>query len=172
MRSALAILTLAALASTPLLADQIRPGLWEVSSSGMQIDGQQLPAMQQMLEQLDRLPPDQRRMMEDMLAQQGVALGDQGVRVCLSEEQVKARRLPIEQEAGCTQQITESSASHWRFRYQCPSSSGEGVARFLSDREFTTEVKSTIQSERGVQNAEVKTHARWVSDDCGGLTPG
>lgn len=172
MRPAIAFFFIGALASTPSLAEQIQPGLWEVSSSDMQVDGQQLPAMQQMLEQLDRLPPEQRRMMEDMLAGQGVALGNQGVRVCLSEEQVKARRLPIEQEAGCTQEITESSASHWTFRYQCPSSKGEGVARFVSDREFTTEVKSTIQSERGVRNAEVKTHARWVSADCGDLTSG
>lgn len=170
MRSSIAFIGLLALASTPLHAEQIQPGLWEISSSGMQIDGQQMPAMQQMLEQLNKLPPEQRQMMEQMLAQQGVALGDQGVRVCLSEEQVKARRLPIEQEAGCTQEVTESSASHWTFRYQCPSSRGEGTARFISDREFTTEVRSSIEGEQGVQNAEVKSHARWVAGDCGGLS--
>lgn len=170
MRTLTAFAGLLALASSPLLAEQIQPGLWEVSSSGMQIDGQPLPAMQQMLEQLDRLPPEQRQVMEQMLARQGVALGDQGVRVCLTEEQVKARRLPIEQEAGCTQEITDSSASHWTFRYQCPSSKGEGTARFISDREFTTEVKSTIQSGQGTQDAEVKSHARWVAADCGALS--
>jgi hypothetical protein len=108
-------------------------------------------------------------MMEDMLAKQSVALGNQGVRVCLSEEQVKARRLPVDQEAGCTQQIIDSSDSHWKFRYQCPSSEGEGVARFISDREFTTEVKSRMQTDRGVQNSEVKTHGKWVAADCGAL---
>lgn len=170
MRSFIALVGLLALAGSLHAEQQIRPGLWEISSSGMQIDGQPLPAMQQMLEQLSKLPPDQRQMMEQMLARQGVALGDQGVRVCLNEEQVRARRLPIEQEAGCTQEITESTDAYWKFRYQCPTSKGEGVARFISDREFTTEVKSAIQSEQGVQNAEVKTHARWVAADCAGLS--
>lgn len=172
MRSLFALAGLMVLASPPLYAEQILPGLWEISSSGMQIDGQPLPAVQQMLEQLQRMPPEQRKMMEEMLAKQGVALGNQGVRVCLNEEQVKARRLPIEQEAGCTQEITDSSESYWKFRYQCPTSKGEGVARFISDREFTTEVKSAIESPQGVQDAEVKTHARWVSADCAGLSSG
>lgn len=170
MRSLIAFIGLLALSGPAAHAEQILPGLWEISSSGMQIDGQPLPAMQEMLDQLGRLPAEQRQMMEEMLAQQGVALGDQGVRVCLNEEQVKARRLPIEQEVGCTQEITESTDAYWKFRYQCPTSKGEGVARFISDREFTTEVKSAIQSEQGVQNAEVRTHARWVAADCAGLS--
>lgn len=169
MRPVFVLATAVALSISLAHAEQILPGLWEVSSSSMQLDGQPLPAMQQMLEQLDKLPAGQRKMMEEMLARQGVALGDQGVRVCLSEAQVKARRLPVEQEAGCTQEITESTDAYWKFRYQCPSSKGEGVARFISDREFTTEVKSAIQGEKGVQNAEVKTHARWVAADCAGL---
>ena len=170
MRSLIVLAGVAALVSPLAQAEQILPGLWEVSSSSMQLDGQQLPAMQQMLEQLENLPAEQRQMMQEMLAKQGVALGKQGVRVCLSEEQVKARRLPIEQEAGCTQEITDSSEDHWTFRYQCPTSKGEGVTRFLSDKAFTTEVKSTIQSDKGVQNAEVKSHARWVAADCAGLS--
>ena len=54
----------------------------------LQVDGQDLPGMQQMLEQLKNLPPEQRQMMEQMMAQQGVSLGDQGIRICISAEQL------------------------------------------------------------------------------------
>ena len=87
-----------------------RAGLWEFTSQ-MQQDGQAMPDMQQMLEQLQKLPPEQRQMMEQMLAQQGVKLGGGGVQLCLSEASAKARDIPLQDpDSGCTQEITERSA--------------------------------------------------------------
>ena len=72
---------LALLFALPALAGaEPRAGLWEFSSQ-MQHNGQAMPDMQQMLEQLQNLPPEQRQMMEGMLAQQGVKLGGGGVSV-------------------------------------------------------------------------------------------
>ena len=63
----LSLCLLPALAS----AMDIQPGLWEISSNTMQVGGQAVPGMEQMLEQMKNLPPEQRQMMEQMLAQQG-----------------------------------------------------------------------------------------------------
>lgn len=160
----LALCLLPALAT----AQAIRPGLWEISSSAMQVDGQVLPDMQQMLEQMKNLPPEQRQMMEQMMAKQGVQLGDQGVRLCMSEEQIEAREIPLQDpKSGCSHEITERSAELWKFRFSCPDGQGEGETRFVSDREFITQVKGTY----GGQSGSMDSHARWVSADCGGLQP-
>lgn len=160
----LALCLLPALAA----AQEIQPGLWEISSSNMQVDGQALPDMQQMLEQMKNLPPEQRQMMEQMLAQQGVELGDQGVRICMSEAQIKAQDIPLQDpKSGCSHEITERSATLWKFRFSCPDGQGEGETRFVSDKEFTTQVQGTY----GGQSSSMQSHARWLAADCGGLQP-
>ncbi len=160
----LSICLLPALAS----AMEIQPGLWEISSNNMQVDGQAVPGMETMLAQMKNLPPEQRQMMEQMMAQQGVQLGDKGVRVCMSEAQIKAQQIPLQDpESGCSHEVTERSAELWKFRFSCPDGQGEGETRFLSDKEFTTQVQGTY----GGQNSSMQSHARWVSADCGGLQP-
>ena len=154
----------------PALASamEIQPGLWEISSSNMQVDGQALPGMETMLAQMKNLPPEQRQMMEQMLAKQGVQLGDQGVRVCMSEAQIKAQQIPLQDpQSGCSHEVTERSAELWKFRFSCPDGQGEGETRFVSDKEFTTRVQGSY----GGQNSSMQSHARWVSADCGGLQP-
>ncbi|PTU74464.1 DUF3617 domain-containing protein [Pseudomonas mangrovi] len=154
------------LAAPFALAGPIRAGLWEVETANMQVAGQDVPAMQEMLAQLKNLPPQQRQMMEEMMKQQGVSLGDSGVRVCLSQAQVDTQEIPL-QESGCSQEITERTDQLLKFRYSCPDSSGEGEARFVSDREMVTRVSGTAQG----QPTQVETRSRWISADCGGLTP-
>ena len=158
----LALCLLPALAT----AQAIQPGLWEISSSNMQVGGQALPGMETMLEQMKNLPPEQRQMMERMLAEQGVQLGDKGVRVCMSEAQIKAEDIPLQDpKSGCSHEITERSAERWKFRFSCPDGQGEGETHFVSDREFTTQVNGTY----GGQSSSMQSHARWGSADCGGL---
>ena len=165
LNSLLFALCLVPLASS---ATEIQPGLWEISSSNMQVDGQALPGMEQMLEQLKNMPPEQRQLMERMMAEQGVQLGDKGVRVCMSEAQIKAQQIPMQDpKSGCTHEVTERSAELWKFRFNCPNGQGEGETRFLSDKEFTSQVKGNYDG----QNSSMESHARWVSADCGALQP-
>ncbi|MBB1518535.1 DUF3617 domain-containing protein [Aquipseudomonas guryensis] len=148
-------------------AEQIRPGLWEFTSN-MQSDGQAMPDMQQMLGQLQNLPPEQRQMMEQMMAKQGVKLGGAGVQLCLSEAQAKARDIPLQDpESGCTHKITERGADVWKFRFTCPDGQGEGETRFEGDTAFSTQINGVY----GGRQSSMRSQARWVSADCGGLQP-
>jgi hypothetical protein len=160
----LSLCLLPALAS----AVDIQPGLWEISSNNMQVDGQAVPGMAAMLEQMKSLPPEQRQMMEQMMAQKGVQLGDQGVRICMTEAQIKAQQLPLQDpESGCRNEVLERNAELWKFRFTCPNGDGQGETRFVSDKEFTSQINGTFDG----KSSSMQSHARWVAADCGSLQP-
>eukprot|EP01034_Spumella_vulgaris_P000504 gene504-674_t len=52
-------------------AQNIKPGLWEISSK-MGGNPEMDQAMAQMQQQMAAMPPEQRKMMQDMMAKQGV----------------------------------------------------------------------------------------------------
>ncbi|MFI8746407.1 DUF3617 domain-containing protein [Pseudomonas sp. NPDC077186] len=157
-----------ALCLSPVMASalDLQPGVWEVSSHNMQVGGQAMPGMEQMLAQLQNLPPEQRQMMENMMAEQGIKLGAGGVQMCLTAEQIAAQDIPLhDAESGCSNEILERSDQRWRFRFSCPDAQGEGETQFVSDREFTTKVTGTYNG----QPSSMESRARWVSADCGSL---
>lgn len=70
MKIRLPILALVFGLASPLVnAQMLQPGLWELTTSNMQVDGKPLPDMQFMLGQLKNLPPEQRAMMEQGVGQ-------------------------------------------------------------------------------------------------------
>ena len=153
-------------------AQEILPGLWELSSSNMQVNGQQMPGMQELLGQLESLPAEQRQMMQEMMDGQGVQVGGQGLRVCLSEAQVKAQELPLQDaQSGCSQEITERSEQLWKFRFRCADAEGQGETRFVSPREFVTRVDSRFNTGGQAGTSRMETRARWLGEDCGELKP-
>src|SRR5690606_27071086 len=54
----------------------VEPGIWEMQVHNAELD----EARAQMQKQLADMPPAMRKQMEEMLASQGLALGDKGVR--------------------------------------------------------------------------------------------
>lgn len=159
--------------ATPLAqAQMLQPGLWELTSSNMKVDGQQLPDLQLMLGQLKNLPPEQQAMMEQMMQKQGVTLGGKGVRVCLTPAQVKSDDIPLtDPKSGCTQNITARNGKTWNFQFSCPKAQGTGQAQFLSDREFTTNVVGTFNATGQQQNGSMDTRAVWLGAQCGTVAP-
>ncbi|MNF50135.1 hypothetical protein D3C84_314220 [compost metagenome] len=156
----------------PAQAQEVLPGLWELSSDNMQVNGQQMPSMQELLGQLDGLPAEQRQMLEETMAGKGIQAGGQGLRVCLSEAQVKAQELPLQDaQSGCTQEITERSELLWKFRFRCPDAEGEGETRFVSAREFVTRIDSRFNAAGQAGTSRMETRARWLGEDCGELAP-
>jgi hypothetical protein len=153
-------------------AQMLQPGLWELTTSNMQVDGQALPDMQVMLAQLQAMAPEQRAMMEQMLQKQGVTLGGKGARVCLTAEQVKTDDIPLtDPQSGCTQKITSRAGNTWQFQFSCPKAQGTGQAQFQSDREFTTHVTGTFNATGKPQNGSMDTRSLWLGQQCGAVKP-
>lgn len=159
------------LVAVPASALEMRPGLWEMSSDDIQVDGNKMPGMAEMVEQMKALPPEQRKMMEDMLAAQGVVLGAGGVRMCLSAEQIKSRELPFQDEPGCSQNVTEQTGDPWRFSFECPDAKGTGETRLISDREVASVIDSQYRTGDQEGSSRIQSQGRWLSDDCGTLEP-
>jgi hypothetical protein len=158
-------------AALPAQAAQLLPGLWGFSSDKLEVDGMPMPGMADMLGQMKDLPPEQRKMMEAMLADQGIALSESGVRMCLSEAQVKSRELPLQNQPGCSQQVDEQTDDIWRFSFECPDAKGRGESRLISERE----VSSTIETEYSVGDqqgtSQMQSSGRYIGEDCGTLKP-
>lgn len=167
----LAVFAFLSLPLLPAHAQQILPGLWEFSSGDIQVDGQKMPGMDEMLAQMQNLPTEQRRMMEEMLAAQGVKLGGRGVQICLSKAQVEAGELPFQDDPTCTQEITERNDKLWKFRFECPDAKGQGETRFLSEKEFISTVESEYRQGAETGTSRIESHAKWVGEDCGTLKP-
>lgn len=157
--------------AAPVIAQEavLEPGLWEINARNMQVDGQRLPEVHEMLA---AMPPEQRRMMTEMLKQRGVEMAGQGFHVCLTPEQVRAGELPMhDPESGCRQEITERSGSTWKFRFSCPHADGQGVATFANKRSFSARMDSTFKNQSMAQAGSMETHGRWLKADCGAVSP-
>ena len=179
MKSVLAVTAILALSlpGTPLQAqpERIRPGLWEHSLTMQSQSGEMERAMREMQQQLSGMPPDQRKMMEQMMASQGMQLGPDGqtIRVCISKEQAAQGMVP-QSDGNCRQEIIERRGDTIKFRFHCPGtppSSGEGEVTISSPTRYNG--KSTISTTVNGQSETVTTvqSGKWLSYECGDLQP-
>lgn len=177
MKSALtAAILLGACLTAPLQAQtyEMRPGLWEHSFTLKSQSGKLERAMAEMQQQMANLPPEQRKMMERMMAAQGVQLGSgDSLRVCISKEQA-ARAMVPQQHGNCRQEILERRGNTIKYRLQCTgdtTASGEGEVTFTSPTAYSgkSTFNTTVQGRD--ERMTMEQSGKWLSDDCGELKP-
>jgi hypothetical protein len=154
-------------------APKLSPGLWEHGFTMKSRSGKLESAMSQMQKSMAALPPAQRQMMQDMMAKQGVALGDTGqsVKVCITPEQARADRMPTQE--GCTQTASRSGNT-WSMRFECkgnPPTSGHGQVTLESSKAYQGQftVDTTLQGKP--EQMLMNTRGKWLGDDCGNIRP-
>lgn len=165
-----AALALAALG--PAHAADIKPGLWEFKSAmsmpGMPDMSAQMARMQ---EEMKKMPPEARKMMEQQMAAQGVAMGNGGaVRVCITPDDAKRSDIYSGKNDGsCTYSNVTNTAKSVKGKISCtnPKASGDFEAVIDSPTHFTS--KMNMQSAEGSMKAD--TDARWIAADCGAVKP-
>lgn len=153
-------------------AAELKPGLWEFKSK-MDMPG--MPDMSahmaKMQEQMKNLPPETRRMMEQQMAAQGVAMGSGGaLHVCITPEDAKRNDVfSGRKEGDCTYTSVVNTATQVKGRIQCtqPKASGDFEANIDAPTHFRSKVN--MQSAEGAM--KVDTDASWVAADCGKLKP-
>jgi hypothetical protein len=176
-----ALLGAACCLTTAAQAQKLAPGLWENSSTmHMQAaDGKTSDAMAKMQQQMVAMPPEQRKMVEEMMAKQGVGMGTKPntVRVCISPEQASRGEVP-QDDSRCKRDMLERTGNTLRFKFSCegpPSSTGEGSYTFVNDKSYTGTMKVTTSGGKGGGQGggtmDMQSSGRWVSADCGTLKP-
>lgn len=172
-----AIFTLGLLMAAPAAAGEIDPGLWEFrhdfQQAGQPGMAEQLKQMQaQLRAQLESLPPEQRRMIEQQmqgtLGSGGGFMKDGSIRICLTKEDtefdVPAGGLDNDD---CTYSDIKRTGNTWSGRMTCSGEDFKGTGTFqttLRDRRHYS-MNAEIKSEEHGQMT-MAVDARFVQAEC------
>lgn len=161
-------------------APNLKPGLWEESMERMASpEGPGAAAMKEAQAALANLPPEQRRMMEKMMADQGVSLDSNGggvkvtQKTCIRPERAGFDRIAGMPE-GCRVSYTRKGDA-WSASGRCeardgqPASQLEGVVTLEGSTAYSGDFAITQQGADGAGPVKVKTRGRWLSADCGAV---
>ncbi len=175
LSSRLLSLGLMALLSSVAHAQSTKPGLWEINQKvggNPEMD----KAMAEMQQQLASMPPAQRKQMEQMMAAQGVKLGQGGgmsVHVCVTPEMAAQQEVPVQKEGDCTTKVQSRSGNTMKVAFSCknPPSSGEGTYVFRGDTGY--DMKMLVKTTEGGKpvTTTMEGTGRWLGADCGKVKP-
>jgi hypothetical protein len=179
MKHRLTILAaVAAMSALPASAQNVKPGLWEVSNKMTTASGHLEKSMAEMQKQMAGMPPEQRKMMEDMLSKQGVSLGAGAggavvAKMCLTKEMIAQNQMPIQQQGDCTSTRGAITGKTMKMSFSCtkPPSSGEGEITFTSDTSYSMKMKMNSSASGKPETMNVDATGRWLGADCGNIKP-
>lgn len=152
------------------------PGLWEHSFSISGENPQMQQALAEMHKQLANLPPEQRKMMEEMMAAQGVSIGQEGTRVkaCITQEQINRAELPVQDQLDCRQQVVEQSKNSYKITFACgdtPPTSGTAEFTFSDPKHYTATSVVTSAASGTAETLTIRQSGKWLTADCGNIQP-
>jgi hypothetical protein len=178
VRTLMPALLLAAACCAPAAhAAKLKPGLWEMTSKVAAANPETMQALSMAQQHMANMPPEQRRALEQTLAQHGVKMNlaeDGGVKVnfCLTKEQAENPQLPAGQPGQCTTtQTPVPGGMNVAFKCSKPQSSGSGQVIFDGDQGYSMRmnVDSTMQGQS--QHMTIESQGRWLGADCGSTQP-
>ena len=167
-----------AVAATTAGAQNLKPGLWEVTNKMQTASGQMEAQMAQAQEQMAAMPPEQRKMMEEMMAQRGVKLGAGGpgsgmsAKICLTKEMVERNEVPAQQgDCKTTQHARTGNTMKMSFVCTNPPSNGEGQVTFVGPDAYNMKmlVNTTVQGKP--EKINMDGTGKWLGADCGSIKP-
>lgn len=170
-----AALLLGSTLALPSFAQNMKPGLWEITSKVDGNNGQLGAAMADMQKQMASMAPDQRKMMEQMMAKHGVQMGGGNgamrMKMCLTPEMARKNELMIQQQGDCTHSRSPAVGGKMKFTFSCknPRASGEGEVAFSGDTSY--QMKMNMVSGPKNEAMTMDGSGKWLSADCGNVKP-
>ncbi|MGZ8202576.1 MAG: DUF3617 domain-containing protein [Burkholderiales bacterium] len=177
MRSLCGLARLAGSLAANASAQTLKPGLWEITHNMKSASGDMEKARAQAQQQMANMSPEQRKMMEDMMAKHGMKMGSTGpagttARVCLTKDMVERNEIPAQQ-GDCTVSKQQRSGNTIKYAFTCnnPPSSGEGQYTFVNPEAymFKTAFKTSVQGKS--ETMSMDGSGKWLGADCGSLKP-
>lgn len=154
---------------------KVQPGLWENQVTIQTGD----PMLDQMAADMQArmagLPPDQRQMLEQMMAARGVRMGARPntLQACITPEQAARDELPQQSEQ-CQQLEAQRSGNTLKVKFACetsPPAKGEGEFTLISPTRYSgkTRVDTVVQGQPAQLN--ILLSGRWLGADCKPAAP-
>ncbi|WP_298931070.1 DUF3617 domain-containing protein [uncultured Ramlibacter sp.] len=172
------IAALAALLCLPAAAQNLKPGLWELSNKMQSSNPQMEQAMTQMKQQMASMSPAQRKQMEEMLAKQGMQMGSAGpgamsVKVCMTKEMLERNGVPAQQQGSCKTTAHPRVGNTQKISFSCtdPQASGEGLYTFTSPEAYSGRTVMTSTRQGKAETITMDGAGKWLSADCGAIQP-
>ena len=161
-------------------AQNIKPGLWEVKSNMQGSSSEMSDAMAQAQKQMESMPPEQRKMVQDMMAKQGVQMGasDGGMtlKICMTKEMVDGNEMAAYQganENNCTYSNFPRVGNTLKFAFVCsnPASKGEGQVTYNSSEAYSMKLSTMTTVNGKPEKMQMQNSGRWLGKDCGTVKP-
>jgi hypothetical protein len=158
----------------PASAQTLKPGLWALTMKTQSASGQMEQAQAQMRQQLASMPPEQRKQIEDMMAKQGVKMGNDGtnsMQVCMTKEMVERSEMPMNSDCKTTSQSKSGGTMKMSFTCTNPPSSGEGEYTMMGSEAYKSRsvVRTAINGKP--ETLTVEGSGKWLGADCGSIKP-
>ncbi len=176
----------------------IKPGLWEAQSklvgdSAQQVKSaqteQMIKAMEEMKSRLASMPPEQRAMMEEVMARQGMKFSEEGLSLQNDKVQVNAEGAKIKQcitqaqldkgfapktKDNCENKLTQLSKNKYSMEFVCTGkeqATGKGEFEVLSNKEYRGTMHMTSLNNGKPMTIDAEMHGQWLGSDCGDIKP-
>jgi hypothetical protein len=158
----------------------MKPGLWEVTQKMKSSSAEMNKGMAAMQEQLAKMPPEQRKQMQEMMAKQGVNIdlgtgakpGEMLVKMCLTQELIDTKQTtPVQ--PGCTHTRTPQVGNTWKMSFTCtnPPSSGEGEVTVVSPDAYTMRMTTQSSATGKPERMDMEAAGKWLGASCGDVKP-
>ena len=158
-------------------AQTMKPGLWEISNKIQSASGEMEKGMADMQKEMAAMPPEQRKMMQDMMAKQGVDVGasglkSMGVKVCITKEMADRNEL-TSAEGDCKSTHAPRVGNTMKFAFACtkPPSSGEGQVTFVGTDAYSSKVAVSSTHNGKAEAMSIDSQGKWLSAQCGAIQP-
>ncbi len=158
-------------------AQTMKPGLWEMTSKVQSGSGEMEKAMAEAQKQMAAMTPEQLKMMQDMMAKQGVSMGTNAagamaIKLCMTKEMVDNNDI-VQQEGDCKITNSPRTGNTMKVSFVCtkPPSSGEGQVTFTSPEAYSSKMTVNTTSGGKSEKTTMEGQGKWLSAECGAVKP-
>lgn len=163
-------------AGLPAMAQDMKPGLWELSNDVGSPDPQMQAAIGAVRKQLADMTPAQRQAMQQLLDKNGVQLdvgagGALRTQMCVTPEMIARKEVPMQQ-GDCAYRMSPLGANRLKVNFSCtrPHASGEG--EMTVDTPTRYHARMTVRNQDPPnQTVDMLVDGRWLATSCGNVRP-
>jgi hypothetical protein len=155
----------------------LKAGLWEVKLVKQTVDGHDVSASIQRMEQaMATMPPEQRARVQAMLKQSGVSQDSNGgFRICVTPEMAKRDTAVLDKDGRCRPTNVTHSGNQSKFQFSCTTNgvamNGQGQATSLGNI-VKTHTEVTMRTAKGITHqTQSDSQMTYLGSDCGTLKP-